>query len=176
MNEQQKPWVLAGLLILVLLVAAGWSTSRMFDQRATARAAAADLAECRRIAANIASLRKQDSVAQADGDADAQERDIAQRISDAAQKAGLAGEWNQGITHTRAVQVGETPYKRKPAELVTRGLTLAQLTALMHELTYDSPLTVSELRLNTPRGEDPGDRWDADITLSFLIYAPPAND
>lgn len=176
MSDQKRQVVLVGVMLVLLLLAVGWSGKGMLDQRTAAQASAADLARCKQIAANIEALRDQDAVASTDDNTAQLEASLAQQIDAAASRVGLAGDWRRGIDHKLPRRVGDSPYLRKPAVLLTRGLTLTQLTALLHELTDDSPLTVSELRLNTPNGEPAGDRWDADVTLTYLIYAPPVND
>jgi len=171
----QRQAALVGSMLVLLALAAGWSALRMADQRGVAEAGARSLAESRRVAERIEALRDQDAVASADRDSARQEENLAQRIDQAAQAVGLVGDWRRGIDHKPARRVGDSPYTRKPAVLLTRGLTLDQLGALTHELTYDSPLTVTELRLTTPSGEAQGNRWDADVTLTYLIYDPPTN-
>ncbi|MFN3166625.1 MAG: hypothetical protein ACE37H_06130 [Phycisphaeraceae bacterium] len=173
---QKRQAALAGLMLVLLALAAGWSTLRMIDRRDAAQAGARELAESKRIARQIEALRERDAVASDDPDSARQEENLAQQIDQAAQAVGLVGDWRRGIDHKPSRRVGDTPYTRKPAVLLTRGLTLDQLGALAHELTYDSPLTVSELRLTTPSGETRGNRWDADVTLTYLIYDPPDTD
>lgn len=175
-SAQKRQAVLVGLMLVLLALAAGWSSLRMAEQRRAAASSARELAESRQIAKRIEALREQDAVASADPDRARQEQNLAQQIDRAGTSAGLVGDWRRGIDHKPARRVGDTPYTRKPAVLLTRGLTLDQLGALMHELTYDSPLTVSELRLSTPSGEPRGKRWDADVTLTYLIYDPPDAD
>lgn len=172
MNEVKRQTTLIVVMFAILLMAAGGLTKDMFAKAEAAHQAAADLSQFRQVAGQIETLRKQDAIAATDEDADQQDQALAQRIDRAATVVGLTGEWRQEIQHKQARRVGDSPYLRKPAVLFTRGLTLAQITALLHELTYDSPLIVSELRLKTPRGEEAGNRWDADITLTYLIYSP----
>lgn len=176
MNQEQKQFSLVALLLAVLLIAAAWSVMGMLDKRESARKSAVELADCQQIVDNIRELREKDSLVQSDGSEDEQERDLAQRVNDAATKVQLVGNWLQGIDHKRPTRVGDTPYMRKPAILLTRGLTLSQLAALVHELTYDSPLTAYDLKLRTPPGASEGNRWDADVTLTYLIYSPPETD
>lgn len=176
MNPHNRPVILVGVLLVLLALAAGWSTLRMLDRAQAARTAAADLAAYKQLASEIERLRDNDDVKQLGGDAAAREQLIADRVTQAGQKLGLRGQWWQDTIHKNAQRVGNTSYVRKPAVLYTSGLTLDQLTALLHELTYDSPLTAQELTLRTPPGEDPGDRWDANITLTYLLYEPPTPD
>lgn len=164
--------MLIGVMLAMLLIAAGWSTLRMFGLRQDARYAAQDLQQAQRLADEIDRLQNRDAVASASGDTAMQEQRLAERIKEAAEKANLTGQWQQGIEHRREVRIDDSPYMRKPAVLITRGLTLYQLALLLHHLTYDSPYTAEQFQLRTPPGEEAGGRWDADITLTYLIYSP----
>lgn len=171
MNASKRTLGLVGLMLALMVVATGWSTLRMLHQRQAARAASDDLERSRELADQISALRARGAFALSQGDSASQQQ-LAEDIQAAALKAGITGHWQQGIEHQRASRVGKTPYLRKPAVLITRGLTLSQLTQLLHHLTYDSAYTAEAIRLHTPSGEDPGDRWDAEVTISHLIYAP----
>lgn len=172
MSDAKRQNLLVGLMLLVLLVAAGWTTRLMLGAKRSAVVAGDNLAECRALAQSIMSLRDKDSVADAGGDAEQREQAIAEQVSAAAAKAGLGGDWLQRIEHKTPRSVGNSPYKRKPSVLYIRGLTLGQLVTLLHELTYDSSLTAQDIQLRTPPGEATGDLWDADVTLTYLIYDP----
>ncbi|MBX2851916.1 MAG: hypothetical protein KTR15_09245 [Phycisphaeraceae bacterium] len=174
MNDQRRQAVLIGVMLGMLCVTAGWSTLRMLGERRAAVNAAQDLQTCERLVDEIDRLQDRDAVASSQGDTAYQEQQLAERINEAASKATLSGNWQQGIEHRREVRIDDTPYLRKPAVLVTRGLTLHQLALLLHHLTYDSPYTADHLQLRTPPGEQAGGRWDADVTLSYLIYSPQA--
>lgn len=172
MNDQRRQSVLIGVMLAMMLVAAGWSTVRMFGYWRDAAYAAEDLQRCEQLADQIKQYQNQDAFASTGDDAALQEQKLAQRVNEAAQKANLTGSWQQGIEHRREVRIDDSPYLRKPAVLITRGLTLSQLALLLHHLTQDSPYTAEQLQLRTPPGEEAGNRWDADVTLTYLIYAP----
>lgn len=176
MNEQNRPVILGATMLVLLALIAGWSTVRMLGLREDAHRRASDLAQFQQLAADIEALRDNDEVKQLGGDSAAQEQLIAERVAQAGKDLGLSGPWWEDTIHKNPRRVGNTAYLRKPAVLYTSGLTLNQITTLLHELTYDSPLTAQELTLRTPPGEDPGDRWDADITLTYLIFEPQGSD
>lgn len=180
MNDAQKQLGILGALLALLLIAAGWSALRLDDQRAAADAAAYELAECRLIAQRIEALRDQDAIASADDNSAEQEAALVRQIKDAGSAARLPDGWMQAqnvhIQHKPARRVGDSPYKRKPADLDIPGLSLPELAALLHELTYDTPLTVTDLHLRTPTGLGVSSRWKAVVTVSYLIYDPPKAD
>jgi len=171
-NVQRRQTILVAVMLGMMLLAAGWSTARMLGHRQDARYAAEDLQRCQQLADQIKQHQSKDAVASTGDDAALQEQKLAQRVNEAATKANLTGPWQQGIEHRREVRIEDSPYMRKPAVLITRGLTLYQLSMLLHHLTYESPYTAEQLQLRTPPGEETGNRWDADVTLTYLIYSP----
>lgn len=172
MKNQRRQTVLIGIMLGMMCLVVGWSTLRMLDDRQGAVRASQDLYDCQQLVASIKDLKSQEAVASEGGDTTLQEQELAQRINEAASKANLSGPWQQGIEHRREVRIEDSPYMRKPAVLVTRGLTLHQLAMLLHHLTHDSPYTAEQLQIRTPPGEDTGGQWDVDVTLSYLIYSP----
>ena len=72
-----------------------------------------------------------------------------------------------------ARRVGDTAYKQKPTQVILHKLTLQQLIRFLHTLTGpDTGLHVASLRLTTPRGHDTTNIWNAETTITYLIYAP----
>lgn len=173
MTNRRRPIILFGLMLMLLLVVVFWTAMTMQAERDAAARAAAGLEEARLIASRAASLRTRDLIAQSVSESAVQDQAMAQQIASAAARAGLSGDWQRGIEPERAVRVGDTPYLQKPTVLYAQQLTLDELATLLYELTYDSPLSVSELTLKTPPGADPGRQWNADVTLTYLIYQPP---
>lgn len=172
MNESNRPMVLVGVLLVLLLGLTGFSALRFAEARSQAVAASEELARYRSVALQIEALREAGEVATVGGDTAAREQAIAEQIAGAGQRAGLSGEaWFDDLIHKSPRRVGDTPYMRKDAVLYAKELTLVQLAALLHELTYDSPLIAEVIDLRTP-SRTPGDRWDADVTLTYLIYEP----
>ena len=174
MNPEKRQAVLVAVMLAMMIVGVAWSTLRMLDHRRAAADAAEDTASCVGLADQITQLRGQGAIATASDQADEQQQELAGAVNRAAQQANLDTQWQQGmrIEHKRAVRIDDTPYMRKPALLIMKGLTLEQLTALLHHLTYDSAYTAEQIQLDAPSGEDTGNRWDADVTLTYLIYSP----
>jgi hypothetical protein len=161
---------LAGVALAVLAVVALWQLFGMIDRRQAARYAADDLAESRTLAAQIVALRDTESVA---SETDMKFQEIGQRIKAATGKARLAASPITGVYHQRPRRVGDSPYLVRASILTLRRLTLQQLVGFLYHLTDESVLTVNTLILRPPNRGEPGDQWDADVTLTYLIYAPP---
>ncbi len=163
--------VLLGLMVTTLAVVALWNVRWMAEQRRAARFAMADLRACEQLADRIASLRLEPIVA-ASQDMGIQE--LGERIEQAQQRARMTGPALEGVFPQAARRVGDTPYMVKPTALSLRGVTLTQLCTFLYHLTHESGLNVRDLRLRSPRGDVSADQWDAEATLTYLIYSPPA--
>lgn len=173
MTNIKRQVMLVGVMLAMLTVATAWSVQVMLADRAAANGAAADLAECRQLATSIEALRHKPRIAAAE---DIGAVMLGQRITTASQQAQLPQQALDGIFPQSARRMGNSPYAQKPTTLVLRDVTLAQLVKFLYHLTEgESGLTVRDLRLRAPRGETAGaEQWDAEATITCLIYQPPA--
>lgn len=166
--HRRQAW-LACTLLIALGLASAWSVQWMGEQRDYAAAAAADLADCRSHVAAIQMLRKQPAIASID---DVGVRRLGERINAAAQEAKLDPAALEGVTPQSARRLGDSAYLMKPTALALRGVSMAQTAAFLHHLTQGSGLTVRELRLRAPSADAPTALWDADATLTYVVYSP----
>lgn len=177
---------LVWLLIVMLLGAAAWSHGRYVQAKNAAQAATADLLESQALAQRVEKLTERAPVALA---GELQISALAGAIEQAASTAQLPIAGVLRINPQAPRRVGDTPYLQKPTDVSLRSVTLQQLIGFLHALSADrSNLWPTELSLSAPRAvaaspsaRGPGagpaeqsDRWDADLTLSYLIYSPPA--
>lgn len=142
----------------------------MLDRRAGAQIAANELVQCNELAKAITSLRDQPSVV---SNEEMGVRQLGERIKAATEHADFDGAALEGIFPQAARRVGNTPYLSKPTSLSLRGVSLAQLAAFLLHVSDGSGLTVRDIRLRAPRSEATTHLWDAELTLSYLIYSPP---
>lgn len=170
------------LLLLVLLMAAtGWAFMRLADRRTAAQDAADQLAEAQQLIAQIEALREKPVLA---GVQEMPPTDLAQLIEQAAQQARLDTAQIVRIWPEPARRLGETPYRQKPTQLLLRNVSLEQLTRFLLQLVQGPyQLRVSGLRLSAPRslaaggaGDSGGNRWVAEVTLTYLLYSPAQDD
>jgi hypothetical protein len=162
--------MLAALMLLLLVLGAGWATNRLFQQRQAAFSAAAALAEARALAGEIERFRGRSSVAagQAIG-----EGEMGEQIEAAASAAGLTGGWLDLVDHRQAERIGQSPFLEKPTTLRIDRVNLRQLLHFLHRLTAGTGFTLRELRLASPyHAGDAADLWDAEATVTYLIYEP----
>jgi hypothetical protein len=171
MNPQTRLTVLVGIMFLLLAASAAWSVEWMLAQRRSATRAAATLAECRRLATEIESLRQKPSMA---SDEAMGGQELGKRINAASNQAGLNRSALQRVSPQPGRRVNGSPYLRKPTILRMQGVKLTKLVDFMHRLTNQTNLNVRNLQLSTPRRDASANAWHADVTLTYLIYRPQA--
>lgn len=159
------------VLLSVLSVAAYLHMAR---QQAAARDAVTQLAEARQLVQQIESLRDRPVLA---GVQEMPPTDLAQLVEESAQKANLDVAQIVRIWPEPARRIGQSPYLEKPTQILLRNATLEQFTRfLAHVIQSPYRLRVSALRLSAPRDRDAAatgpDRWTAEVTLTYLLYAP----
>jgi hypothetical protein len=169
MNPRKRQAILVGVMMAMLAIAAVWSLGRMFEQRRSARRAATDLAAVTAMAQRMKGLRDQPAVASAQ---DMGVRELGTRIDEASGKAGLPRNALRSVDPRSARPVGDTPYLQKPTTLELQGVSLTQLASFLYHLTSEPGLVVRDLRIRSPRRDDVGSQWNAEATLTYLIYSP----
>lgn len=156
-----------------LVLAVAWSWVWLSTSRQAAADAAADLSACRDSAARIESLRRRPVVA---GTQDVQATDLSRRIEEAAGAAGMPDGGLDRVEPEPGRPVGDSSYRETPTRVRLRDITLAQLFAFLHALAADGQagpgLRLAALRLSAPGGEETGDLWSAEATLTYLVYDP----
>lgn len=169
-RTDRKAILIAGSLSLCLLATAAWFYGYLADSYAVAQAAADDAARCVQLAVEIRDLQQQPSLAQLQ---ELQLQELTQRIERAAQQSNITLENLIRIWPEPAKRVGDTPYKRKPTQVLFHSVTLPELVGFLQQLsTQDAGPQVTRIRLTAPHDEETGDRWSAEVTLTYLIYAP----
>jgi len=174
-NPPRRKGILIGVMVAMFTIAALWNANWMFRQRALAQRASVDLAESQQLAAAIASLREQPAVA---SDEVMGVQALGTKIVAASQRARLnIGEDDQAVSEFIYPQpprrMGDSPYMIKPTALTLREISLEQLVTFLYHLTDEAGLSVRDLRLRTPHSATSEHLWDAEATLTYLIYTPP---
>jgi hypothetical protein len=170
MTRTRQLFIFAGVLVGLLLIASLWSANWMNGQRTAARNAAEDLQASAALAEQIESLMAEPKIAAADESRGVQELDP--KIGRALQAAGLPRRPTiERIFPQSAREVGDVPYQIKPTAVSIRSVTLAQLAAFLYHLTDGTGLNVRDLQMRAARSGN-AQQWDAEATLTYLIYAP----
>jgi len=170
MTPQRREMALVAMLVATLTVAAGWCFGWMGEQRSAAEAAAADLAECRTHADFFKARRNKSTVSSAE---DMGSLELGKRVETSMLAARIAPQSLDGIFTQPVRPAGDSAYMIQPATLPLKGVSLGQLADFLYDLTEDSGLAVREIRLQVPRGDVARTVWDAEATVTSLVYAPP---
>ena len=79
--------------------------------------------------------------------------------------------WQDSIPQTPQ-RLAESPYQRFSTRLYFESISLDQLVRFTHRLLAGDPsLAISSLHLAAPPGGDET-RWNADLAVGYLVYAP----
>jgi len=163
--------LLLSALVGLMALTAGGTYRHMATQRESAVTAETDLAECKDLRDRIQRFRQGPAMAAEHEKLDAE---TSSTIETAAQSAGIPAGNLVSISPEPPVRVGETAYKERPTGVLLNKVTLSQVVALLHGLMRAEPgLNVKSIRLSAGREDDAGDRWTAELTLTYLIYDPP---
>jgi hypothetical protein len=168
--QKREAMMLVGVTIALLAGAAAWCCGWMAQQRRAAQVAAADLAECRSHAGAIKSMRERVKVTSG---GEAGDMELGKRIEAALAAAQIDANSLDGIFRQAARAAGDSPYLIQPTTLPLKSVSLGQLAALLYHLTDASGLVVRDIRLQVPRGEAAQTAWDAEVTMTCLLSAPP---
>jgi hypothetical protein len=169
-SRYQVVLIVGGLIIGVLLVAAVSGLWWMYDQKADAHRAARALAQSDALAEVIEKLKARPTIAAADEQMGVQSLDP--MIAKALQAANLPRRPTiAGITPEASRRLGKSPYNVKPTTVSIRNVNLAQLTVFLYHLSNGTGLNVRDLQIRPTQARD-SQNWDAQATLTYLIYAP----
>jgi hypothetical protein len=171
--ERVRRRLATSVILGALLLAVAWSWVTLSASRQTAMDAASDLSACREAASRIDQLRRRPAVA---GSREVQATELSRRIEESARAAGMPEGGLDQIEPEPLRRVGDTPYRQTPTRVRLRQVTLQQLFTFLHALAAEGPsgpgLRLQALRLSAPRGEEAGDQWTAEATLTYLVYDP----
>ncbi len=160
----------AGVLLVLLVLVAGWSYYAMAGRKRAAQRSAWELAECVQLAGDIKALDREPKRAQSGVLA---HTDLTRRIEGAAGALNIGSDSLNRIDAMPPRRLAKLPYEERSTRVVLDAVTLPRLIGFLHRLSDQTQdLWVKDLKLRAPRGEEVGDRWQADATLSYLIYMP----
>lgn len=97
-------------------------------------------------------------------------------VRQAMDKADMAPERWVGSDPSQPVRIPKSPYKKLRTRLTFENVTLQELVAVaFHLVEADPALTVSSIRITAPPTKT-ATNWNAELTLSYLIYSPFRKD
>lgn len=170
MNTQRRTvWTVAcmgGLLIGGVV----FSFSRLANARSQADRAKAELITVQHTLEEIETLNGKPELASVDAERSAQ---LSRHIETVAAQAGIDPSQIKQIQTQPPRRIDSGPYLRQPTHVLIEQVTLAALVELLHDLdATGKSLQLDDLRLIAPREPLVGDRWQAEFTVSYLIYEP----
>jgi len=162
---------LFGLLSLLLLGLVGWSYIFMSHQQDAVHQGAEDLDECFRMVPLIENCGRLPMLA---ADQERIAGEITSLIEQAAKDSRISvGKSLVRINPEPAQRVGDSVYKEKPTQVLLRDVTLPQVVEMLHRMASSGqPLHAKSIRITAPKEEDMGPTWNAEVTVSYLIYEP----
>jgi hypothetical protein len=153
------------------LAAAGWRAQTLAGH---VRSAQVTLEESKKLAGRIVAQRDAPETATA---ARRSEEELSQRIESWSRGAGIDARQLVRIDPLSPRRVGDTDYLVEGADIELAEVTLPQLAMLASAVARDDQrLTVSQLRLTTPRSSTAKDTteetWRVELALTYLRYSP----
>ena len=162
---------MSGAALILLALLAAWSYCQMTTHRSAAYRSAGELSDCIELAAQIKASDQEPQRVQAGALA---HTDLTRRIERAAGAANIGSEALTRIDAAPPRRLAKLPYEERPTRVSLDAVSLPQLVEFLYGLSAQThDLWVKDLRLRAPRGEEIGDRWQAETTISYLIYTPP---
>lgn len=160
----------SSIVLILLAVLAGWSYYTMASQRSSTHRSAKELEDCIELAAQIQAIDNEPKRAQT---GELAHTDLTQRIEIAAGSSGIDKASLNRISSSPPRRLAKLPYEERPTSIALGSVTLPQMVDFLHRLGDQAEgLWIKDITLHAPRGEEVGDRWVADATISYLIYIP----
>ncbi len=164
--------IVSAALVLAVASAAAWCGSTLSDAKQAAADAAADTADCRRLADQVAAARR----APASGGPATD--DLGPRLERALAAADVDAEALARVAPQPPRPIAGTGLARRSTQVELRLVTVRQALSFVSALVADGPagVTLDSFRLTTPAadaGAPPGgdDDWDVELSVSQVTQA-----
>ena len=168
---RSRAWLAWGLVVSLIGFLA-WSGSYCSLRKAAADEALENWNACRRLAAEIVTLRQQPSLATLEARPVAS---LTRHVDDVASKLQIPASAIRRIDPDLPRRVEKTNYREQRTQIELRDVTVQQLVSLLLGIIDQDPeVRVTSLTLRAPRNEPSGIResWHAEITLTYFIFSP----
>lgn len=166
--NRSTAWLI-GAVFGVLIAALVWGVFHYRDAMDRAHRAADQAQEVRALADQITALTDQPTLAVTETD---EVQQLSGLIEASAAGSGIEPHQIASINAQDARRVGQSPYYRLPTRVQLDGVVLTRLVDLLGRLTEGGRIRVDDCRVAAPHGEIVGQTWNAEFTLSYLVYDP----
>lgn len=164
---------LAAAIFGLLITALCLSVMHLLDaQRGSARASL-QASRVSSLAKEISDLKARPSIAVSPSE---QVQQLSGLIEGGAKDCGIPARKIVTISAQDARRVGQTPYYRQPTRVSIEDVEMGQLVKLLSDITQGEKIRIEDCRFAAPHGKLVGRTWNADFTLSYLIYDPEQDD
>lgn len=162
------------VLTLLVLAAALWQLQTWVDgARQEAIEAGQSAAATQKLIKQIKDLSHTPTVAE---QRQVEQPQLVGRIEAAAREVPLPDRAVYRIDPEGSRRLADSDYEEHPVLVQIDSVTLEQLVRFLHKLSTDTTQTpqlhVRHIELDAPRGQDTGHTWQADVTLSYLVFNP----
>jgi hypothetical protein len=169
MKLHRQHYGLAALIVSLVAINL-WAWSVLAQQRQTADIAQRDAQTCQDLALRIKRLKDKPMVA---GSHEIELTELSKRIEQSAINSQIPTSALVRISPESARRAGDSLYLEKPTTVLLEGVGLRELARFLYAMSNGpAAMDVQSLRLTAPREQENGDQWTAEVTLSYLIYAP----
>lgn len=174
MNAAHSKRSLAGIgIAAVLAIGNVLAFAEFHAGQASARAAAENLGECKRVADEIETLRQRPATSTLETQSVSE---LSKRMEEAMKFAQLPAACLIRVDPQAARRVANTEFKQQSTSLELRGVTLKQLIQFLHKLeSSQAGLQTSSLHLAAPQrpaADTSAETWTAQVVLTSFIFAP----
>lgn len=166
--KRSSAWLLGGCFGL-LLAALALSALRYREAQDRAERAAVQAHEVQGLTQQIRSLTDRPSVAMTQSD---EVQQLSGLIESSAVACGIHQQQIDRIDAQDPRRIGKTPYYRLPTRVNLLHVEMPRLVDLLEKLTRGGRIRIDDCRLFAPHDEVVGRHWNAEFTLSYLIYDP----
>jgi type II secretory pathway pseudopilin PulG len=166
--KRSSAWLVAGLFGLLFATLA-FSAMRYREAQDRAERASVQAQQVQDLAYEIRSLTDRPSVATTQSD---EVQQLSGLIESSAAECGIDQQQIDRIDAQAMRRVGKSPYYRLPTRVNLLNVEMPLLVDLLEQLTQGDRIRIDDCRLFAPHGEVVGKHWNAEFTLSYLIYDP----
>jgi len=167
-SRVQPHWFVAGACLLLSIWS--WTAATATDAKRHRHRNLVE--ETERMSADASRIEQLRTAPRLASDRERPNDELLAQVRDALTTSGIGLEHWIGNDPTPSARIPKTPYKRMSVRVRMEDLSMRQLVLFAYHLTSADPtISISSLHLSGPSGRS-DDLWNADVTLSYLLFSP----